>query len=224
MKSILQILFFFLLIFSGIGSVVHAQNSTESFKRYSIDQGLAQSSVYSIMQDSKGFLWFGTQSGLSKYDGIKFYNYEYDLADTNSLSSNWIYALDEDQYGNIWIGTRSGLNKLNTKLGNVVRFEHSANNPNSLPDPKVYCVHVDAAGLIWFLSTSKQTTSKLCKLDPKTEKITCYEFQVDYFSFYESVSGWPMYEDKNGNIWFGSHDGLRVFNKQDEAFAVFRND
>ena len=75
------------------------------FERISLEQGLSQSTVFSMLQDSQGFMWFGTEDGLNKYDGYTFTIYKHDPDNPNSLSSNAVSAIYEDQEGMLWIGT-----------------------------------------------------------------------------------------------------------------------
>jgi len=90
----------------------NAQQSSLRFERISLDQGLSQSIVQVIHKDRKGFLWFGTQSGLNKYDGYKFTEYKSNPFDSTSISNNNILAIHEDNHGDLWIGTiGGGLNK-----------------------------------------------------------------------------------------------------------------
>ena len=90
-----------------------AQNGQLKFTKISVAQGLSQSTVFAITQDSKGFMWFGTRTGgLNRYDGRSFKVYKNDLEDPNSISGNEILALFEDSKGRFWIGTRGfGLNR-----------------------------------------------------------------------------------------------------------------
>jgi ligand-binding sensor domain-containing protein/anti-sigma regulatory factor (Ser/Thr protein kinase) len=90
---------------------VFAQSSLR-FEHLSIEHGLPQSGVEAILQDQKGFLWFGTQNGLARYDGHIFRTYRRKYNDTNSLSANWVSTLYEDRRGNIWIAL-NGATKLN---------------------------------------------------------------------------------------------------------------
>ena len=78
------------------------------FERISLEQGLSQSTVFCMLQDSQGFLWFGTEDGLNKYDGYTFTVYKHDPEDPNSLGGNWIQAMLEDDSGMLWIGTSDG--------------------------------------------------------------------------------------------------------------------
>ena len=82
------------------------------FDHISIEQGLSQSSVRVIFQDSRGFMWFGTEDGLNRYDGYNFKTFKPDPDVPASLSDRYITAILEDHEGYIWIGTRlGGLNR-----------------------------------------------------------------------------------------------------------------
>lgn len=74
-----------------------------------IRDGLSQNTVYDILQDRTGFLWFGTKDGLNRYDGTSFRIFKYDRTDKYSIGNNYILALYEDIEGNIWVGTDVGL-------------------------------------------------------------------------------------------------------------------
>ena len=78
------------------------------FDHISIEQGLSQSSVWVIFQDSRGFLWFGTEDGLNRYDGYTFKTYKPDPDVPSSLSDRWITSITEDKDGYLWIATRAG--------------------------------------------------------------------------------------------------------------------
>ena len=72
------------------------------FKNFSLAEGLPQSSVYDIYQDKKGFIWFGTQGGISKFNGIEFNTF----SQKNNLADNHVTVICEDSHGNIWTGHR----------------------------------------------------------------------------------------------------------------------
>ena len=98
-----------------------AQKRNFIFESLSVEEGLSQSSVLSICQDSRGFLWIGTEDGLNKYDGYKFTVYKNIPNDSTSLGDNRVNAIIEDRIGNLWIGTREDLNRLDRKTGKFER-------------------------------------------------------------------------------------------------------
>ena len=91
-------LFFLLLMMPFFGS---SQNTHLKFEHLQTDAGLSQSNVLCILQDSRGFIWFGTQDGLNKYDGYSITVYKKDSKKTGSLSHNYITDIIEDRNGDL---------------------------------------------------------------------------------------------------------------------------
>jgi len=75
------------------------------FHYFTVDQGLSQNTIQCILQDKRGFMWFGTMNGLNRFDGYKFTIFQPDAADAGTISSNDIQAIIEDKNGKLWIGT-----------------------------------------------------------------------------------------------------------------------
>ncbi|MFL3015820.1 MAG: SpoIIE family protein phosphatase [Candidatus Neomarinimicrobiota bacterium] len=78
------------------------------FERFTIDDGLSQNTVYKVFQDSRGYIWLGTQGGLDRFNGYEFKHYEHESSDSTSIVSGWIRAINEDEDGLIWLGTLGG--------------------------------------------------------------------------------------------------------------------
>src|SRR5471032_3116720 len=81
------------------------------FEHLGVEQGLAQESVTSILQDRHGYMWLGTQAGLSRYDGYHMTVFKNDPSNPNSVLDNYIQALFEDGDGRLWIGSKGGLDR-----------------------------------------------------------------------------------------------------------------
>ncbi len=150
---------------------INAQPQNARFEKITINDGLSQGSIRSIHQDSKGFLWFGTQDGLNRYDGFSFKIFRKEINNANSLVSNNITCIDEDKDGNLWIGTADGLSKLCTnsynfqtyKLPAVSQYEKYSNVVHS-----VYASH--KSNIVWFCGRQG-----LFELNPKTGAINLYQ-------------------------------------------------
>src|SRR5205085_12673310 len=112
--------------------------------------GLSQNHVMSILQDSRGFMWFATRDGLNKYDGYKFTVYKNDAKDSNSISNNFISGIVEDSKGIIWIATRAGgLNRYDKEKNKFTRFKNNPKNLNSLSSDLAISLSKDSEDNLW---------------------------------------------------------------------------
>lgn len=118
------------------------------FRHYDKSDGLAHQTVYSAVQDANGFLWFGTKSGLSRFDGSVFKNYIDDTDRLSTLSGNAVNALAVSADGTLWIGTTEGL-----FLYNPVRDTFSEFRCDEFSiDGHVEALATDKQGDLWVLT------------------------------------------------------------------------
>src|ERR1700743_3902643 len=96
------------LLLTGINA--NAQHDQFRFSRLDINNGLSHNWVTCIMKDNKGFMWFGTLSGLNKYDGYKFKVFKHSISDTTTLNDDFIVSIAEGPDDKIWVETRNGFN------------------------------------------------------------------------------------------------------------------
>ena len=80
-----------------------------TFNNLTVENGLSNNIVNTVIQDQIGFMWFATEDGLNRYDGYGFKIFRHDPENSNSISDNSVWALSEDRQGNIWIGTKAGV-------------------------------------------------------------------------------------------------------------------
>lgn len=188
-----------------------------SFSSYDISDGLSQSVVNCIFQDSRGFIWIGTQNGLNRFDGYNFKVYTYKPGDTTSISNNWIFGIAEDKAGNLWIGTKSGLNKY---FRNEDRFDRIRYNTPYKSDITtcVYDIKCSGDGLIMI-----NTPPVLTLLNPENGKCS---HKVVPLEFDGSVKDntIPVLQDQQGNIWTGSTRGLSCYSTYTGKIRVFVHD
>jgi len=183
------------------------------FDHYRVSDGLSQSEILCIFQDSEGYMWFGSQNGLNKFDGYSFETFFNDPADTNTISNNWIFDICEDQNGMIWIGTKKGLNSYDKRTG---RFS-TIPPPDSLSDSQsnfIYGLATDESHL--YLNHSPH----LSILDYNTGEIKTYRSNLETGgALYDK--GVPIIKSSDGKIWIGSVNGLCSFDPQTEAYEYF---
>jgi ligand-binding sensor domain-containing protein len=190
-----------------------------SFTNYSIKEGLSQSTVTSIFQDSNGFIWFGTTDGLNKYDGQKFTIYKTNYKDSNSLSDNWIVALlKEDSQNNLWILTSDWkINKFNLRNHQVKRFSANINKSQiQQPLKQIYSIEEDGEKSIW-ISTKLGVFKYVQNVDSFT---TYHLFSSNNTPIKEENPIWS-FKDAKGALWFGSMLGICKYVPQSNMFRYY---
>lgn len=130
-----------------------SENDNFTFKNMGVEQGLSQSMVYSIIQDRTGFLWFGTQDGLNRFDGINFKVFKVDNNNAKSIGSNAVFSLNEDINGNIWVGTNNGIYIYNPFFETFSEFK--IENKGELIYGIVRDIKSDADNNVWFCVADK---------------------------------------------------------------------
>lgn len=177
-----------------------------TFEQISIEHGLSQSIVYCILQDQKGFLWFGTEDGLNKFDGYNFTILRHDPHQANSLSYNEIRAMYEDSSGALWIGTFfGGLNKYDPAKQRFTNYRNIPGNPQSLSHNNVRVIYEDKSGNLWI-----GTDDGLNKFDRTKEGFTRFQHDADTPNSLSDNVVNAIYQDRTGILWIGTNGGLNA--------------
>lgn len=173
--------------------------------------GLSHPKVHTILQDSRGFMWFGTENGLDRFDGVDFVSYRQHPLDSLSLPHNNISALIESQDSMLWVGFRGGgIARFNPRTGNFEAFRHQLNNPSSLINDWVYALLEDRKGQIWI-----GTDGGLTCFDPKTKIFRLVRSSTEYLSNPILDEIYSIAEDMQGHIWIGTgHEGIIRLNPE----------
>ncbi len=203
---------------------IYAQKTDIIFEQLFLQHGLSQSIVKCIWQDKRGYMYFGTEDGLNRYDGYKFTIFRHKPDDTNSLSYNDITSIYEDHNGIFWIGTfNAGLNRYDPSNESFIRFRHNPNDTNSLSHENINAIIEDKSGQIWI-----GTDNGLNKLivNDSAKNIYSFHHYINNPKDKSSISSniiLSIYQDKAGTIWVGTGDGLNkiIFNNQKELPLKF---
>lgn len=145
-KSFLSLLPILVLVL-----VVHGQPSQYQFSRIDINAGLSNNQVNAILKDKKGFMWFGSMSGLNRYDGYKCKIFRHNSRDTTTLSDDYISRLFEGPAGTIWAETRNGFNVYDPVTESFNRNTAQCLQRLSLPVLPINAIVKDPIGDYWFL-------------------------------------------------------------------------
>ena len=177
------------------------------FGHLSTEDGLSNNTAYSLMQDSRGYIWIGTFDGLNRYDGYDVTVYKHDPEDPGSISSSFSSYIFEDASGTIWVGTNNGFNKFDPDTKRFIRYETDP----SLGSNQVRAIYEDSKGRFWIGSQH----GILYEFDRGLEKLTPvssnYEFgRIIYIT-----------EDQEGLLWIGDSKGLTRFDPEAQAFMRF---
>jgi PAS domain S-box-containing protein len=184
------------------------------FTRLSTDEGLSQTKVSQIVQDDQGFMWFGSQYGLNRYDGYKFKVFKHEPGVANSLSGVYVYSLFKDRSGTLWVGCDEFLDRFDpvTETFTHYRIDTEAAQGETVP---VTHISQDHRGMLW-LATSRG----LYSFDPSTGRTIRYRHDPnDPFSLSSDeikASG----EDRTGTFWVGTSEGLDAFNRDTEKVTL----
>jgi ligand-binding sensor domain-containing protein/signal transduction histidine kinase len=193
------------------------QSDAQTYKpvNISLSEGLAQSSVYSIVQDKQGFIWMATQDGLNRYDGLQFKIFRENPFDTTTLSSSYITALLVDHNGWLWVGTQT--QGLNLFIPSTSQFRHFfSGGANAISHNNINDIYEDASGIIWVSTVKGFSRITINGNDPLTAQLTFKNYyklrNENNKEKEEEITVNKIYADRANNIWIGARDGLYSLN------------
>jgi len=177
-----------------------APGSIVRFEHLTSEDGLSQNAGRGIFQDSRGYLWIGSQDGLNRYDGYSFKIFKHDPDDDHSISHNSILDIAEDQDGGLWIGTwGGGLNRYDPLTGQFTSFQHDPNDLDSISDNNVNSIKKDSNGILWI-----GTSAGLDRFDRETSTFKHFAHDPDDLESLSSDSISVIFEDSKGQLWIGT--------------------
>lgn len=196
--------------------VVNAQRIFST--SYTMDDGLAANRVYSILQDSCGFMWFGTDDGLSRFDGIKFKNY-YLSEYINATTSNSVKKIFIDRRGKMWIGLDSGIVIYDSQTDTFRPFNAKTETGETIQTYVVDMIE-DNDGEVWIATNGKG----LYRFSPNDEiRLHVYRNIPGESNCISQNILMTLQQDSKQNIWIGTYsEGLCCFDKHKNTFVTYK--
>lgn len=199
-----------LLIWISVASSAYSQQFY--FKKYQVEDGLSHNTVWTILQDSYGFIWFGTGDGINRFDGRQFKVFKSDIKDKYSLGNNSIQTLFEDENKDIWVGTSNGIFIFDHTKGIFTPFDRKTQFGVSVSS-EVKKIIKSKKGKIW-IGTLGQG---FFIYDPETKSLIQNSTQTPFV--------WDIEEDITNRIYISSlKEGLICFDqngKYIESYTSF---
>ncbi|MGL1887630.1 MAG: hypothetical protein OCD76_14030 [Reichenbachiella sp.] len=192
-----------------VSHIAMAQKPVIKFQ--SIKSGLTSLGINAILQDKHGFLWIGTDSGLQKYDGIKFISYPASLDETG-LNSDYIISLFEDQNGDLWVGTSDGVCRFDRNKDRFVSYRTQYFTPQEIQSHNnvIRSIIEDLTGTLWVASDQEG----LFRLNRSTDQFEAIEMGAGIRQL-NSHKITDLEIDDNGDLWIGTYDkGLNIRNSK----------
>ncbi len=189
-----------------------AQISRLRFQRLNVEHGLPQSRVTAITQDSQGFIWLGSEDGLSRFDGHQFVVYREDKQKPRSFFGHTIFAIFVDLTGVLWIGTDKGLNRYDPKTDSFTLYLHG----DKLSE-RITSICADQAGQFWL-----GTSAGLSRFDPVSGRFNRYRHDSARPESLTHDSVTSTYCDRAGGLWISTAGGLDSYDAASGRFTHYR--
>ncbi|NQZ08744.1 MAG: response regulator, partial [Algicola sp.] len=200
--------------------VVMASGPSAHFERLSIENGLSQSAVLSILQDNQGYMWFATFDGLNRYDGYTFKVFRHNPQDIGTISNNNITSLYEDSKGRLWVGTRGGgLNRFDAETQRFIHFKHDVLKHHSLSHATILSIFEDSNKILWFGTAG----GGLNRFDEPSNQFEHFKYSESDSDSLSNNNVWAILEDKSGMLWVGTEGGLNRFDPKQWSFNRYQH-
>ena len=187
------------------------------FEHLTMRDGLSQSTVMSVLQDSHGYLWLATESGLDRYDGYSIRAYRRERGNERGLASDFIWTIAEDANSDLWLATvGGGVARWDRRSDTFQQFRHDPAKPDSISSDAVRTLLIDARGLIWV-----GTEQGLDVLDPKTGGARHFRHDAGDSRSLAGDAVYALYADHAGRMWVGTDAGLSRYEPTTNDFVNY---
>jgi signal transduction histidine kinase/ligand-binding sensor domain-containing protein/CheY-like chemotaxis protein/HPt (histidine-containing phosphotransfer) domain-containing protein len=207
----------------AVGVPAHAAVPTPAvrplyFEHLTMRDGLSQSTVEGILQDSQGYLWLATESGLDRYDGNTVRVYHRERGNDHALAEDYIWTIAEDAHADLWLATiGGGVARWERGSDQFQLYRHDEQRPDSLASDAVRTLLIEADGRVWAGTLDRG----LDLLDPRTGRARHFRHRDGDPTSLPADAVFALYRDHLGRIWVGSDGGLSRYDPQSGGFVNY---
>lgn len=188
------------------------------FEHLTMRDGLSQSTVMSILQDSEGYLWLATESGLDRYDGYSIREYRRERGNEHGLASDYIWKIAQDAHGDLWLATvGGGVARWDRGTDSFQQFRNDPHDPNTLASDTVRTLLIDTKGYVW-VGTDHHG---LDVLDPRTGRVRHFRNRSNDPRSLADDAVFALHQDRAGRIWIGTDGGLSRYEPATDDFVNY---
>ena len=188
------------------------------FEHLTMRDGLSQGTVEGILQDSRGYLWMATESGLNRYDGNSIRVYRRERGNPQALASDYVWTMAEDTHGDLWLATiGGGVERWQRSTDSFQQFRHDAADPASLASDAVRTLLIDGDGRIW----AGTLDHGLDVLDPRTGAAHHFRHSDADPHSLAADGVFALHMDHAGGIWVGTDGGLSRYQPASGSFINY---
>ncbi len=181
------------------------------------DDGLSQAAVQAIAQDRRGFMWFGTQDGLNRYDGYTFTVFKTEAFDSTTLPGDAIWQVHEDQDGILWIAAVGGLGRMEPSTGRVQRYVHAPGDTTGLSSMDLLAVHRDRTGYVWVGTFNAGVN----RLNARSGEVVQFRHDEADASSLSHDRVFAIHEDGRGRLWIATNNGVSRLDPESNGFLRY---
>ena len=175
------------------------------FEHLTSVEGLPQGTVYASLQDSTGFMWFGTEDGLVRYDGHDIHRYAFDPGDRDGLPNNFIFQIVEDRQSNLWVAMKgAGVARWNRATDTFTTFRHAADDPASISSDQIRTLMIDSRDRLWIGTLDCGVDI----LETSSGKVTHLRHEAGQSESLINDQVYALFEDRRGEVWIGTNSGI----------------
>jgi signal transduction histidine kinase/ligand-binding sensor domain-containing protein/CheY-like chemotaxis protein len=187
------------------------------FEHLTMRDGLSQSTVMSILQDSEGYIWLATENGLNRYDGYTIREYRRERGNDRALASDYIWVIAEDTRGDLWLATvGGGVARWDRESDTFQHFRHDPADPDSLASDFTRTLLIDKDNRIWV-----GTEAGLDVLDPQTGRARHFRHRTGDARSVGSNQVYALHAGSDGRIWIGTDQGLSRYEPATDGFITY---